>query len=247
MVAEENAAGENLKDIRTSRLVGQSGNKKRFAQMKITEFSVMEMSEVERTADGLPKAWPIFRAGENIVTRRDSMPVNLELSQEDLQSIAAYQRAKGTKIPIDCQHVVSNLAGKLGLDEPELLKRLPRYSGVAGFGNLEARDGALYLTDAEWLPIGSEVMKAGQYRYFSPTIRGLDGKSPLRVMSVALTNNPCLQHCADLAASEDEDTRRGSGGTGKHNQTQGGRYARRVEDGSGGCRARSARTGKEGG
>ena len=205
MVAEENAAGENLKDIRTSRLVGQSGNKKRFAQMKITEFSVMEMSEVERTADGLPKAWPIFRAGENIVTRRDSMPVNLELSQEDLQSIAAYQRAKGTKIPIDCQHVVSNLAGKLGLDEPELLKRLPRYSGVAGFGNLEARDGALYLTDAEWLPIGSEVMKAGQYRYFSPTIRGLDGKSPLRVRSVALTNNPCLQHCADLAASEDEE------------------------------------------
>ena len=72
--------------------------------MKITEFSVMQMSEVERTADGLPKAWPIFRAGENIVTRRDSMPVNLELSQKDLQSIAAYQRAKGTKIPIDCQH-----------------------------------------------------------------------------------------------------------------------------------------------
>ena len=173
--------------------------------MKITEFSGMEMSEVERAADGLPKAWPIFRAGENIVTRRDSMPVNLELSQEDLQNIAAYQRAKGTKIPIDCQHVVSNLAGKLGLDEPELLKRLPRYSGVAGFGNLEAREGSLYLTDAEWLPIGAEVMKAGQYRYFSPTIRGLDGKSPLRVMSVALTNNPCLQHCADLAASEDEE------------------------------------------
>lgn len=173
--------------------------------MKITEYSGLELSEVGRDAEGLPVSWPILRAGDNIITRRDSMPVNLELSAQELQDIAAYQQAKGAKIPIDCQHVVSNLAGKLGIDETELLKKLPRYSGVAGFGRLEARGDALYLTDAEWLPIGREVMKAGQFRYFSPSIRGLDGKSPLRVQSVALTNNPCLQHPADLAASEDED------------------------------------------
>ena len=161
--------------------------------MKITEYSGLELSEVGRDAEGLPVSWPILRAGDNIITRRDSMPVNLELSAQELQDIAAYQQAKGAKIPIDCQHVVSNLAGKLGIDETELLKKLPRYSGVAGFGRLEARGDALYLTDAEWLPIGREVMKAGQFRYFSPSIRGLDGKSPLRVQSVALTNNPCLQ------------------------------------------------------
>lgn len=173
--------------------------------MKLTELSGMELSEVERNPEGLPLSWPIFRAGDNLVTRKNAMPVNLELSQEDLQNIADYQRAKGTKIPIDCQHVVSNLAGKLGMDETDLLKKLPRYCGVAGFGNLEARGDALYLSDVEWLPIGAEVMKAGQFRYFSPSIRGLDGKSPLRVQSVALTNNPCLQRPADLAASEDDD------------------------------------------
>lgn len=173
--------------------------------MEITELSGMEMSEVERGTDGLPRAWPIFRAGDNVVTRKNAMPVNLKLTGEDLKAIENYQRAKGSKIPIDCQHVVSNLAGKLGIDEPELLKQLPRYSGVAGFGNLEVRGDALYLADVEFLPIGAEVMKAGQFRYFSPSIRGLDGKSPLRVMSVALTNNPCLQQVADLAASEDED------------------------------------------
>lgn len=173
--------------------------------MKITELAGMEMSDIERAADGLPQAWPIFRAGDNIITRPNSMPMNLELTQSDLQHIADYQQAKGAKIPIDCQHVVSNLAGKLGMDETELLKRLPRYCGVAGFGSLETRGDALYLTEVEWLPIGAEVMKAGQYRYFSPSIRGLDGKSPLRVMSVALTNNPCLQQCADLAASEDDE------------------------------------------
>lgn len=173
--------------------------------MEIIELSGMEMSEVERGTEGLPKAWPIFRAGDNIVTRSNAMPVNLKLTGEDLRSIADYQKAKGTKIPIDCQHVVSNLAGKLGIDEPELLRQMPRFAGVAGFGNLEARGDALYLSDVTWLPIGAEVMKAGQFRYFSPSIRGLDGKSPLRVMSVALTNNPCLQRPADLAASEDED------------------------------------------
>jgi len=173
--------------------------------MKLTELSGMELSEVERNPEGLPLSWPIFRAGDNLVTRKNAMPVNLELSLDDLKHIAEYQRTKGTKIPIDCQHVVSNLAGKLGMDETDLLKQMPRYCGVAGFGNLEARGDALYLSDVEWLPIGAEVMKAGQFRYFSPSIRGLDGKSPMRVQSVALTNNPCLQRPADLAASEYDD------------------------------------------
>ena len=58
--------------------------------MKITEYSGLELSEVGRDAEGLPVSWPILRAGDNIITRRDSMPVNLELSAQELQDIAAY-------------------------------------------------------------------------------------------------------------------------------------------------------------
>lgn len=171
--------------------------------MEILDIRVLEMSDVERGADGLPTAWPILRAGDNVVTRSQAMPINLRLTRKDLQGMVDYHRTKGAKIPLDCQHVVSNLAGKMGIDEAELLRRLPRYSGVAGFGSLELRDDALYLADVEYLPIGREVMSAGQYRYFSPSLRGLDGKSPLRCTSVALTNEPCLNGLASLAAAED--------------------------------------------
>ena len=39
--------------------------------MKITEYSGLELSEVGRDAEGLPVSWPILRAGDNIITRRD--------------------------------------------------------------------------------------------------------------------------------------------------------------------------------
>jgi len=170
--------------------------------MQIIALSGLELAEVERGADGLPRGWPLLRVGDNLVTRSRGMPVNLRLTPEDLASIVEYHEAKGAQIPIDCQHVISNLAIKLKIDEAELVKRLPRYTGVAGFGHLEVRGDALCMADVEWLPIGREVMMAGQFRYYSPTVRGLDGQSPLRVTSVALTNTPHLQNVADLAAGE---------------------------------------------
>ena len=174
--------------------------------MQIINLSGIELSEVERGADNLPCAWPLLRTGDNLVTQSRAMPVNLKLNRADLQAIVDYHTAKGTKIPVDCQHVISNLAGKLHVDEAELVKRLPRYTGVAGFGRLELRGDALYLADVDWLPIGREVMAAGQFRYFSPALRGLDGKSPLRCTSVALTNEPCLNGLVSLAAAEDGES-----------------------------------------
>ncbi len=174
--------------------------------MEITNLTGIELSEVERDSEQLPVAWPMLRVGDNLVTRSNDMPVNLKLTAADLQSMVDYHLAKGVQIPIDCKHVISNLAGKLNIDESELVKQLPRYTGVAGFGKLELRNDTLYFVEAEYLPIGREVMAAGQFRYYSPTIRGLDGKSPLRITSVALTNEPHLQNLAALSAGEDEET-----------------------------------------
>ena len=176
--------------------------------MQVTSISFLEMSDaVERDASGLPRAWPLLHEGDNVVTRSHGMPVNLRLSRDDLAGIVEYHRAKGVKIPIDSEHVVSNLAGRLKMDEAELLRRLPRYCGVAGFGRLELRGDTLFLADAEYLDIGREALKAGQFRYFSPTLRGLDGQSPLRVTSVALTNSPHLQHIPALTAGETNEER----------------------------------------
>ena len=175
--------------------------------MEILSLNFLEMGGeagdvVERDADGLPRSWPLLKVGDNVATRSAGMPINVRLTHDDLAAIVQYHNAKGVKIPIDSEHVVSNLAGRLGIDEAELLRKLPRYSGVAGFGTLELRGDRLYLTRAEYLDIGKEVLKAGQFRYFSPSLRGLDGKSPLRLTSVALTNSPHLQNVPALTAGE---------------------------------------------
>lgn len=167
----------------------------------------VELSDVERGPDGLPVAWPLLHKGDNHLTIQ-GRPATLRLTGEDIDRIVSYHNDKGAKIPIDSRHVLSNLARKVGVDEAEILRRLPRLAGTAGFGRLERRGDALYLSDAEFLPIAADVMREGMIRYFSPTVRGLDGKSPLRVTSVALDNEPCLQRLASLAAAEsgeDED------------------------------------------
>ncbi len=168
------------------------------------EAGLIELSTVEKGPDGLPCAWPMLRAGDNFLTLQ-GRSANLKLTAADVSGIVDYHKAKGAKIPLDSRHVISNLAKKLGIDEAELLRRMPRLAGTAGFGALEQRDGALWLSDVEWLPIAAGALKEGMIRYFSPTIKGLDGKSPLRVTSVALDNEPCLQGIASLAASEADD------------------------------------------
>lgn len=166
---------------------------------------VLELAEVERGADGLPTSIPLFSAGDNHLTIRGH-PAVLALELSDLQSIVDYHRSKGAKIPLDSRHVLSNLAGRLQIDEAELLRRMPRLAGTAGFGHLELRGETLYLAEIDYNEIGREVLAAELVRYYSPTIRGLDGKSPLRVTSVALDNEPCLNNLSSLAASETDDT-----------------------------------------
>lgn len=172
--------------------------------MELVTLDSLEMAEsaVERGPDGLPRGWPLLRAGDNFLTI-DGRPTNLRLSETDLEAMAGHHKSKGVKIPLDSVHVLSNLAGKLGVDEAEILRRLPRLGGVAGFGDLKVRDGALCMCDVTWNELGAEVMRHGQIRYYSPTIRGLDGASPLRITSVALTNSPRLNNLPSLAASED--------------------------------------------
>ena len=54
--------------------------------MEVLLLNFLEMGgddAVERDADGLPRAWPLLKVGDNVVTRSEGMPLNLRLTHAD--------------------------------------------------------------------------------------------------------------------------------------------------------------------
>ena len=147
-----------------------------------------------------PKPFRLFAAGKNELTR-NGQRYSLTLSAEEIRSMAEYNARKGEKIPIDSRHALFLSAEKAGISEAEAVKAVPGKVAALGFASLEAREDGLYATEIELLPLGAELFKAGSLRYWSPVIRGLDGKSPLRVTSIAMDNVPALNNLDVLAAS----------------------------------------------
>ena len=164
-----------------------------------------------------PKPFRLFRVGENILTQ-NGRELKLTLSAEDLSSIAEYCRTKGEKIPIDSRHALFLAAERAGLSESEALKSIPSAVSALGFASLEMRDDGLYATRIELLPLAAELFKQGALRYYSPVIRGLDGKSPLRVTSIAMDNVPALNNLEMIAASGEAGVQTKTPGTGKQEE-----------------------------
>lgn len=164
-----------------------------------------------------PKPFRLFRVGENILTQ-NGRELKLTLSAEDLTSIAEYCRTKGEKIPLDSRHALFLAAERAGLSESEALKSIPSAVSALGFASLEMRDDGLYATQIELLPLAAELFKQGALRYYSPVIRGLDGKSPLRVTSIAMDNVPALNNLEMIAASGEAGVQTKTPGTGKQEE-----------------------------
>lgn len=134
-----------------------------------------------------PKPFRLFAVGENRLTR-DGRDYNLTLTAEDIRAIADYHARKGEKIPVDSRHALFLAAEKAGVSESDALRAVPSRTAALGFAALEAREDGLYAVDIELLPLAAELFRAGSLRYWSPVIRGLDRKSPLRVTSIAFDN-----------------------------------------------------------
>ena len=67
---------------------------------------LLELGEaVERSPDGIPKAWRILKLGDNPLTLRGETK-NLVLGEDQLKKIVEYHKAKGCKIPIDSRHFI---------------------------------------------------------------------------------------------------------------------------------------------
>ena len=159
----------------------------------------------EYDENGVPIAWRLLKKGSNPLVK-NGVHGSIELDGEDMRQIISYHQAKDELIPIDSRHYLYLLANQHEIDENELLKRMPQMVGAMGFGKLELRKGdeELWICAIQWAESAYKLMKEKIFRYFSPAIRGLT-KSPLRVTSVALENEPCLNSLDAFAAQADDD------------------------------------------
>ena len=184
--------------------------------MDYTIFDGIALGDVI-SEDGAPKPFRLFRIGENARTQ-NGKDVKLTWSPGVLENIVEDQRKKGEKIPIDSRHALMLAAEKAHVTESEALQAVPSAVAALGFASLERRDDGLYASDVELLPLGAELFRQGALRYYSPVIRGLDGKSPLRVTSIAMDNVPALNNLEMLAASAEAVSETQTPGSGKNKE-----------------------------
>jgi phage I-like protein len=73
-------------------------------------------------------------------------------------------------------------------------------------GRLEVRDDGLWACDVTWTDRAKELLKAGEYRYFSPVIYWTDEdySNVAALGPVALTNDPAMRGVQPLAAKRRE-------------------------------------------
>jgi len=155
-------------------------------------------SAVKKDANGLPFEWALMRIG-NVSISKNGKRVEAPFTAEDAQQIEAYHKQKGTKIPIDCNHMLFQVAKAAGVTEDKIVDMTGEKSLAAGFCNLAKRDDGIYATDVTWVPLAGEMLKQGVWRHFSPVFREENGE--LRITSLALTNIPGIDKQEPLAAS----------------------------------------------
>jgi hypothetical protein len=157
----------------------------------------------QKDAKGLPTGWTFMKLGP-VKIFKEGKEINGALTADNVKAILDFHQAKGgEKIPIDSAHMLAAVADALGLDEDQLVKVTGSKTLALGYCHLSAdADGNLAVSDVEWAePAGAGLMKQGVLKYCSPVIRGLDGKSPLRITSLAMTNNPGLAGMSAIAAT----------------------------------------------
>lgn len=102
---------------------------------------------------------------------------------------------------------------KLAIDyEHQSIDRFNNREGglrpAAGWiGGLAVRDDGLWAIDVNWTPRAAELLRSGEYRYFSPVIYWTDEQytDVAALGPVALTNDPAMCGVSPLAAARSHD------------------------------------------
>lgn len=149
---------------------------------------------VLRGADGEPVSEFLLLAFGEIELERATAGVDFHFTRAHAEQAAAWFRRVGRELAIDYEHQsIARLNGRADGLRP-----------AAGWiGGLEVREDGLWAVDVRWTKRAAEMIRGGEYRYFSPVIFWSD-EDYTRVEAlgpVALTNDPAMRRVPALAAS----------------------------------------------
>lgn len=111
------------------------------------------------------------------------------LTPADASAIVAAANDHGADLMIDYEHLA--------------VRPIDAESGkAAGWFNLEAREDGLWAVNVRWSPPATEMLRNGEYRYFSPAF-SVDKKTReiKDLLNVALTNLPATKDLQALVAA----------------------------------------------
>lgn len=136
--------------------------------------------DVRRDEQGVPVEWTLLRIGDNPICQ-EGEDGNINLSPGQMGAIVDYFEKKGEEIPIDSEHYLYELANKNKIDESEALKMFPGGVAALGYGQLKLVGNALRIR-VRWTPTAYKFLKEKIYKYFSPSLRGLESGQALSLL-----------------------------------------------------------------
>ena len=132
----------------------------------------------------LPTEFRLFSLGNNKTSKG-----TFKLDKAGMDSIMAAYKDQGVDLAIDYEHqtfaAVSN-----GQPAP-----------AAGWCALESRKDGIWAVNVRWTDAAAEMLKAKEYRYFSPTFKTDKGNRITQLMPIAITNFPATKGQDALVAA----------------------------------------------
>ncbi len=194
------------------------GNLQRFRALLEEASDQTDAWVLTRIADRLAESGqPASQLECAMMSRADGEPLE-EFLLIPFGEVRVERPTAGTSFAFTPRHAESaqrwfeQIGRKLAIDyEHQSFDRYnPRPDGLrpaAGWiGRLEVRDDGLWACDVTWTARARELLKSGEYRYFSPVIYWTDEDySDVAALGpVALTNDPAMRGVQPLAAKRRE-------------------------------------------
>ena len=152
--------------------------------------------QLQDTIDNGESVVQIAEIGKVVGSDIDGNPVEQELDEESLKSLADKLNASGREILVDRDHASS----KPGLD---------RDTSAQGWASeFEVREGQGLFGKIKWSDIGKKLVENRVFRWLSPVFKIGSDKKPVDMQAIALTNTPSqmlLKPVLNQAADELKD------------------------------------------
>lgn len=149
-------------------------------------YAILDGVAFDDAGAGAPAEFLVLKFGRTAFVKGGERG-EIDFTPEDAARVVAAFRSEGRDLVVDYDHQTMR-----GGEAP-----------AAGWiRSLEAGPAGL-VCRVEWTARGRERLDAREYRYMSPVLHfGADGRHPVRVSSVALTNHPAFEGYRPLVADD---------------------------------------------